>query len=123
MPYHTMMLTLLQERPALHEAVRRLRQLWSVQHYAQVLKTSHEAWKAALAREQPKRDPSQVTAAVLELSLEELADALPPIPDEPNPTEPEEAIPLLRRSHRGGRRCHAGDCKRSSLGDPSTCRG
>jgi hypothetical protein len=101
MHYKTIVLAMLQDRPALHEELRRSRTLLStMERYALELKESHAAWQKRLASVRPGSDPSQLSSEALELALEELqaripsdsapsGEASPFSPGEtPNPTPP-----------------------------------
>jgi hypothetical protein len=78
MQYKTMILELLQQRPEIHDLLRRERKLLpTMEHYAQELKSSHEAWKERLLALTPGSDPSQIASEALEMALQELQDRLP----------------------------------------------
>ncbi len=77
MQYKTIILELLQQRPQMHEQLRKDRKLLTtLESYAKELKTSHEAWKEVLTQEKPDSDPSQIVSAALEIALQELRDRL-----------------------------------------------
>ncbi len=77
MKYKTIVLELLQERPEIHERLRRSRTLLStLEEHARRLKTSHEAWKEQLSRSRPGSDPSQIASEALEIAVKEMEDSL-----------------------------------------------
>jgi hypothetical protein len=91
MQYKTIVLELLQQRPQMHEQLRKERKLLTtLKFYAKELKTSHEAWKETLGQQRPGSDPSQIRSEALELALKELEDRLPSASE----TGEEEAISL-----------------------------
>ena len=78
MLYKTIVLELLEQRPQMHDQLRKERKLLTtLEYYAKELKESHEAWKETLAQQKPGSDPSQVRSEALELALKELEDRLP----------------------------------------------
>jgi hypothetical protein len=78
MQYKTIILELLQQRPQMHEELRKDRKLLpALELYSRELKTSHETWKERLAQAKPGSDPSQIASEALELALKELEDHLP----------------------------------------------
>jgi hypothetical protein len=78
MQYKTIVLELLQQRPQMHDQLRKDRKLLrAMEIYAQELKTSHEAWKETLCQEKPGSDQSQIASEALEMALKELEDRLP----------------------------------------------
>ena len=78
MQYKTIVLELLQQRPEMHEQLRRTRKLLpTMETYAKELKTSHEAWKETLSQARPGSDPSQIASEAMEMALKELEDRLP----------------------------------------------
>src|SRR5438094_6351622 len=86
-----MALELPQQRPQLHDRLRKERRLLPVmERYAMQLKASHEAWKDRLSRTNPDSHPSQVASQALELALRGLEDRLPP----ESPPDEEEALSL-----------------------------
>ena len=77
MQYKTIVLELLQQRPEIHEQLRKDRKLLTtMESHARDLKSSHEAWKETLRHERPGSDPSQIASEALELALKELEDRL-----------------------------------------------
>jgi superfamily I DNA/RNA helicase len=78
MQYKTIILELLQQRPEIHDQLRKERKLLStVELYARELKTSHEVWKETLRQESPGSDQSQIASEALEMALKEMEDRLP----------------------------------------------
>jgi hypothetical protein len=79
MLYKTMVLELLQQRPQMHEQLRRQRMLLAtLDLYASELKAMHEAWKEQLSQARPGSSQSQIASAALEMALKHLEDCLPP---------------------------------------------
>ena len=100
MQYKTMVLELIQERPELHDQLRKSRILLpTMERYASELKTRHEAWKNILPQTKPGSDPSQIASEALEIALKELEDSLDSAspPDESEPISIEAAMAFLRR--------------------------
>jgi hypothetical protein len=78
MQYKTIILELLQQRPEMHDQLRKNRKLLpALELYAHELKTSHEAWKEVLYQAKPDSDPSQIASEALEMALKQLEDRLP----------------------------------------------
>ena len=78
MQYKTIIHELLQQRPAMHEQLRKSRKLLpTLEQYARELKTSHEAWKEMLLQLRPGSDQNQIASEALELALKEMEDRLP----------------------------------------------
>ena len=78
MQYKTIILELLQQRPEMHDQLRKSRKLLlTVERYARELKTSHEAWKENLSQARPGSDQSQIASEALEMALKEMEDRLP----------------------------------------------
>ena len=78
MQYKTIILELLQQRPQMHDRLRKDRKLLATMElYAKDLKASHEAWKKLLAGLRPGSDPRQTASEALEIALKELEDRLP----------------------------------------------
>lgn len=78
MQYKTIIHELLQQRPQMHEQLRKERKLLTaLETYARALKTSHEGWKALLSQMRPGSEPSQVSSEALEMALKEMEDRLP----------------------------------------------
>ena len=78
MLYKTIVLELFQNRPQVHEKLRRQRMLLkAMEFYAGELKDLHEAYKLDLAEMKSDSDPSQIPSQALELALKELEGLLP----------------------------------------------
>ena len=100
MQYKTIVLHLLEERPKMHDRLRKNRLLLpTMERLANELKTSHEAWKDTLSQARPGSDASQIASEALEMALKELEDSLPSEspPDEDEPLTLEAAMAFLRR--------------------------
>jgi uncharacterized protein YfaS (alpha-2-macroglobulin family) len=81
MQYKTIIHELLQQRPQMHEQLRRQRNLLStLELHARELKNSHEAWKELLSQLRPGSDQSQIASEALEMALKELQDRFPSEP-------------------------------------------
>ena len=88
MQYKTIILELLQQRPEMHEQLRKERKLLpALELYAKELKTSHEAWKEVLTQAKPESDPSQIASEALEMALKDLEERLPSA-SHPNDNDP-----------------------------------
>jgi hypothetical protein len=78
MLYKTMVLELLEQRPQMHEQLRRQRMLLpTMEFYARELKALHQGWKQHLAETRPGSDESQMASEALEIALQELEGCLP----------------------------------------------
>jgi uncharacterized protein YfaS (alpha-2-macroglobulin family) len=78
MQYKTIIHELLQQRPQMHEQLRKERKLLTaLETYARELKTSHEGWKELLSQMRPDSDQSQISSEALEIALKEMEDRLP----------------------------------------------
>ena len=100
MQYKTIILELLQQRPEMHDQLRKERKLLpTLELYAKELKTSHEAWKELLSQARPGSDPSQIASEALEMALKELEDRLPSAspPDDNEPLSLDAAMAFIRR--------------------------
>jgi hypothetical protein len=83
MPYKTIVLAMLEERPRLRAALKRYRQLLpTLELYAEELKISHETWKTRLRQAKETSGPAQIASEALELAIAELAERLPAELDE-----------------------------------------
>jgi len=99
MQYKTIVLELLQQRPEMHEQLRKDRKLLpALEFYAKELKTSHEAWKETLSQTKPGSDPSQIASEAMEMALKELEDCLPSAshPDNNEPLSLDAAMAFIR---------------------------
>ena len=78
MHYKTIICELLQQRPQMHEQLRKDRRLLTVlENYAKELKASHEGWMHLLTQMRPGSNPSQISSEALEMAVKELEDRLP----------------------------------------------
>jgi len=78
MQYKTIVLELLQQRPEVHDQLRKNRKLLpAMEFYAKELKASHEAWQETLSQANPGSDQSQIAGEAMEMALKELEDRLP----------------------------------------------
>ena len=78
MHYKTIIYELLQQRPQMHEELRRERKLLpTLEIYARELKAGHEGWKGLLTQMRPGSDPGQISSEALEIAVRELEDRLP----------------------------------------------
>jgi hypothetical protein len=103
MHYKSIVLEILEERPRLMEQLRSQRTApAALNHYAGLLKTSHEVWMESLSRAKPNSDPSQIASEALEIALKELEDRLPAEspPDEAEPLTLDGAMAFLLRRTR-----------------------
>jgi hypothetical protein len=99
MLYKTIILELLQDRPQMHERLRKNRMLLpTLELYARELKTSHETWKETLDQLRPGSDPSQIASEALEMALREIEDRLPSAlqPESSEPLSLDEAMAYIR---------------------------
>lgn len=88
MQYKTIILELLQQRPGMHDQLRKSRKLLpTLERYARELKANHEASKELLSQAKPGSDQSQIASEALEIALKELEDRLPS-ESPPNENEP-----------------------------------
>ena len=78
MQYKSIVHELLQQRPAMHEQLRKERKLLpTLEMYARELKTSHEAWQGMLLQLRPGSDRTQIASEAFELALKEMEERLP----------------------------------------------
>ena len=99
MQYKTIIHELLQQRPEIHEQLRKDRKLLpAMELYARELKQNHEAWKELLSQIRPGSDESQIAGEALEIALKELQDSLPAaLPDEDETFSLDQAMAFIRR--------------------------
>ena len=98
MQYKTIILELLQQRPQMHEQLRKERLLLpTMERYARELRTRHLEWKEQLMERQPDSEPSQIASEALEMALKELDDRLPPDTQESDGPNLDEAMASVRR--------------------------
>ena len=78
MQYKTIIYEMLQQRPQMHDQLRKSRKLLpTLELYAKELKSSHEAWKEMLGQLRPRSQPSQIASEALEMALKQMEDHLP----------------------------------------------
>ena len=78
MHYKSIIHDLLQQRPQMHDQLRKSRKLLpTLEQYAKELKTSHEAWKEMLSQLRPGSDPTQISSEAMEMAVKEMEDRLP----------------------------------------------
>lgn len=102
MQYKTIILKLLEQRPTLHDQLRRERRLLTIlDSFAQELKTRHEAWKENLSTK-PNIDPGQIPSTALEMALQEVENRLRRAfpPDDPEALSPNDVTYMLQRTPR-----------------------
>jgi hypothetical protein len=98
MQYKTIILELLQQRPQMHERLRKERMLLpTMERYARELRTRHLEWKELLLERQPDSEPGQIASEALEIALKELEDRLPPDSPESDGPNLDEAMASVRR--------------------------
>jgi hypothetical protein len=95
MPYKTIVLELLKQRPTLFDRLLGSRTLdQSLEHYASELQTSHEVWEDRLSQTRPGSDESQIASEALEVALIDLEDCLDSMSEAPST---EGVLPSVRR--------------------------
>jgi hypothetical protein len=91
MQHKTIVLGLLEQRPALHSRLQKERLLLqAMETYSTLLSGRHLAWKQRLARARPGSDPAQIASEAMELAISELEGCLPPA----SPSDDSEALSL-----------------------------
>lgn len=79
MQYKTIVLELIEQRPHLHEKLKRERKLLStMETIARELKASHEEISRDLASEQPQTEASLISSQAMEMACKELEARMPP---------------------------------------------
>jgi uncharacterized protein YfaS (alpha-2-macroglobulin family) len=98
MPYMTIILELLQQRPEVRDQLAMNRRLLpALELLARELKASHEAWKEVLLKAKPHSAPSQIASEALEMALKQLEDRLLVSPlDDAEPLSLDEAMAFVR---------------------------
>ena len=99
MQYKTIVLELLQQRPQMHERLRKERKLLTtLEIYAKELKTSHEAWMETLSRANPVSNQNQIASEAMEMALKDLEDRLPSesVPSEDEALSLDQAMAFVR---------------------------
>jgi hypothetical protein len=95
MPYKSIVLELLKQRPTLFDRLRKNRMLiQSLELYTSELQTSHEAWERRLSQAKPRSDERQIASEALEVALIEMEDYLNSMCEAPSP---EGVLPPVRR--------------------------
>jgi hypothetical protein len=78
MQYKTIVLELLQQRPEIHDQLRKQRKLLiTMERYAMELQISHKAWIEFLAQIRRNSDSRQLYSEALEIALKGLEGRLP----------------------------------------------
>jgi hypothetical protein len=78
MLYKSIIHDLIQQRPAMHDQLRKERKLLpTLKKYARELKTSHEAWQKMLLQMRPGSNRGQIASEAMEMALKEMVDRLP----------------------------------------------
>jgi hypothetical protein len=101
MRYKTIVLELLQDRPAIYDKCIRERTLLStLDFYATELRNSHLDWMELLSQKNPASDPTQIASEAMEIAVEELVKHLPSgLPEDTNQTLSLDAAMAYIRSH------------------------
>ncbi len=77
MQYKTIICELLQQRPQMHEQLRKERMLLTMlEKYAKELRASHIGWQHLLSQLRRGCDPSQIASEALEIAIKELEGRL-----------------------------------------------
>ena len=100
MQYKTIILELLQQRPQLHERLRRSDILLeTLNEQAQRLRTRHLEWSAMLVEVMPESETSQITRTAFELALSEWETGLTDdsLPESFEPLTLDAAMAFIRR--------------------------
>jgi hypothetical protein len=78
MHYKSIIHDLLQQRPAMHDQLRKDRKLLpTLEMFARELKASHEAWQGMLSQMRPGSNRELIASEAFELALKEIEDRLP----------------------------------------------
>jgi hypothetical protein len=100
MHFKSIVLELLQARPAMYDQLRTTRRLLpALERMAAELKSSHEACKSRLFQMRPGSSESQIASEALELALKAMEASLPTAssPDENDPLSLDAAMAFIRR--------------------------
>lgn len=102
MLYKTIVLELLQQRPRMHEQLRKGRQLLpALDRYARELKAIHLELAEQLAQARPGKHPDQIRMEAMEMAVAEFVDRLPSeSPPSDDPLSLDQAMAFLRRHSR-----------------------
>jgi hypothetical protein len=96
--YRTIVMEMLQDRPALHETLRiNGTLLESMEHLAAALRACHLSRIDELEEARPKSHPDQLSSEALEMALQELASSLPPASDTTETLSLDGAMTFLHR--------------------------
>jgi hypothetical protein len=98
--YKTIIHELLQQRPQIHDQLRKDRKLLpALEFYARELRTSHEAWIEVYSQARPGSNPSQIASEALEMALGEMVEHLDSAssPTGNNPLTLDGAMAFVRR--------------------------
>jgi len=77
MQYKTIIQEMLEQRPQMHDQLRKDRKLLpTLEVCARELKTSHQAWTQVLSEAKPGSDPSQIASEALEMALGDMEQHL-----------------------------------------------
>jgi hypothetical protein len=91
MMYKTICLQMIQDRPVLYDQLLKHRVLLpTLDHHANQLRTSHEAWVDRLSKRRAGSNESQIASEALEFALKEVEDRL----SSGSPAEDSEACTL-----------------------------
>ncbi|WP_437193947.1 hypothetical protein [Planctomicrobium sp. SH527] len=91
MQYKTIAMELIEQRPQMHEKLKRERKLLTtMETIARELKASHEEISRDLASEQPQMEASLISSQATEMAITEMQDRMPPV----NPKGEEDELSL-----------------------------
>ena len=83
MQYKSIVLSLIQARPHLHDELRQASQLLAaVDHCSTTLKTRHQELTRTMSEKSPGRNPDQLSREAFEIALEEFESRLPTARDQ-----------------------------------------
>ena len=102
MLYKTIVLSLLHQRPEIHEQLRKARRLLpTLDYFARELKCDHEALLDLLWRAKPGSQPSQIASEAMEMVVKDLEDRLPFefLPNEAEPLSLDAAMAFINNIH------------------------
>ncbi len=103
MQYKTIVLELLEQRPAIYGQLQSQRKLLpALERYAAELKASHEGWREQLSQQRQDAGASQIESVAMELALEELVRSLSSETQEAGELSLDGAIAFIRRTPKQG---------------------
>ena len=105
MQYKTMVLELLQQRPQIHDSLRKERTLLAtVESQARELKARHEELIEIFSQMRPEDESSQISGMALEMALQELEERLDndTVPATSEPLSLDAAMAFLRHHSSNG---------------------